>query len=83
MIREFPHSDHKVLHAPGECDACDTYPEWQELRRVWGIAYTGRTPGSPESLLPCPSDFQAWQGVHPRVLPSTWVRQHFHIGQLR
>ena len=45
MIRQFPHCDARILHAPGECEYCDLHPEWQELRKVWGIAFTGHLPG--------------------------------------
>ncbi len=50
-----PHCDQRVLHAPGECRYCDDYPDWQELRKLWGIAFTGKTPGTRE--MSCPSDF--------------------------
>lgn len=45
MIRQFPHCDARILHAPGECEYCDLHPEWQELRKMWGIAFTGHLPG--------------------------------------
>ncbi len=49
-----PHCDQRILHAPGECVYCDGYPDWQELRRMWGIDFTGHhTPGK----LPCPADY--------------------------
>lgn len=49
-----PHCDQRILHAPGQCWACDLYPDWQELRVKWGIDFTGRsTPGK----LPCPADY--------------------------
>ncbi len=44
MIAQF-HCDARVLHAPGECQYCDLHPEWQELRKAWGIAFTGHLPG--------------------------------------
>jgi hypothetical protein len=50
-----PHCDQRIVHAPGECWACDQFPDFQELRRMWGIAYTGHTPGDGE--LPCPGDY--------------------------
>lgn len=40
----FPHCDAQVLHAPGECQHCDTHPEWQDLRVAWGVAFTGQYP---------------------------------------
>lgn len=43
-IEQYPHCDSRVLHAPGECEFCDTHPIWQELRRAWGIAFTGHQP---------------------------------------
>jgi len=57
-----PHCDARILHAPGECWACDLYPDWQELREKWGIAFTGHQPedvgryGIPFKQLPCPAD---------------------------
>jgi hypothetical protein len=52
-IKQFPHCDAKVLHAPGECRHCDTHPEWQQLRQTWGIAFTGYEPDAGEQ--PCPA----------------------------
>lgn len=49
-----PHCDQMVLHAPGICMYCDTKPLWQELRKLWGIAFTGNLPL--ENEMPCPSD---------------------------
>lgn len=37
-----PHCDQRILHAPGECRHCDAFPDWQELRAKWGIAFTGQ-----------------------------------------
>lgn len=54
-----PHCDQRILHAPGECWACDLYPDWQALRVLWGIAFTGQAPltGVASNQLPCPADF--------------------------
>jgi len=54
-----PHCDQRILHAPGECWACDMYPDWQALREKWGVAYTGQVPltGVAGNQLPCPADF--------------------------
>lgn len=54
-----PHCDARILHAPGQCWACDLYPDWQELREKWGIAFTGQQPltGVAGNQLPCPADF--------------------------
>jgi hypothetical protein len=49
-----PHCDARILHHPGECWACDLYPDRQELRRMWGIAFTGHKPTADQ--LPCPAD---------------------------
>lgn len=49
-----PHCDQLVLHAPGECRYCDANPDWQTLRELWGIAFTGHAPGAHQ--VPCPSD---------------------------
>jgi len=42
VIKTFPHCDVLVLHAPGTCQYCDAHPEWQQLRQVWRINFTGR-----------------------------------------
>jgi hypothetical protein len=53
VINQFPHCDSRVLHAPGECVYCDEHPDWQELREVWGINFTGHQ----EVLkMQCPAD---------------------------
>jgi len=41
-IKQFPHCDARVLHAPGECQFCDMHPDWQELRVTWNINFTGK-----------------------------------------
>jgi hypothetical protein len=56
-----PHCDQAVLHAPGECKYCDEVPDWQELRKLWGIAFTGHAPKDRE--VPCPSDARRGPGV--------------------
>ncbi len=59
-IAQFPHCDQRILHAPGECEYCDMHPEWQELRKAWGIAFTGKEPQVTSEYwkeLPCPADF--------------------------
>lgn len=48
------HCDGRILHAPGECWSCDLYPDWQKLRELWGIAFTGHQPEGDQ--LPCPAD---------------------------
>ncbi len=61
-LGQFPHCDSRILHAPGECEFCDRHPEWQALRVVWGIAFSGHAPETPADApwlaqLPCPADF--------------------------
>lgn len=65
-----PHCDARVLHAPGECEYCDRYPDWQRLRQTWGVAFTGHDP-TPDQV-PCPSTvirpldvINAWPGNRP------------------
>lgn len=59
-----PHCDPAVLHAPGICRYCDEHPDWQALRRLWGICFTGQQPviisGGTFSyeLIACPSDIR-------------------------
>lgn len=52
-IRQSPHCDQRILHAPGECEYCDKHPDWQALRLAWGIAFTNYKPEGKE--LPCPA----------------------------
>lgn len=49
-----PHCDQRILHAPGDCWACDLYPDWQKLRELWGIDFSGH---STDGKLPCPADY--------------------------
>lgn len=65
----------------GECRYCDARPEWQQLRQLWGIAFTGRPPRVDLerpwlSEVPCPSDArrpgganQVWPGNQPEAHP--------------
>ena len=46
------HCDSLILHAPGECQYCDHYPEAQALRDWWQINFTGQRD---TTKLPCPS----------------------------
>jgi hypothetical protein len=52
---QYPHCDMRVLHAPGECEFCDQCPEWQELRKGWGISFSGHEP-TDEQPNCCPAD---------------------------
>jgi hypothetical protein len=68
-----PHCDARILHAPGECEYCDGYPDWQMCRERWGIAFTGHEPKPGQH--PCPadvarppgsdSDHRTWGGNRP------------------
>lgn len=51
MTAPHPHCNTEVLHAPGECEFCDKYPERQQGRIV------SKTPFSPVD--------QAWPGNRP------------------
>jgi hypothetical protein len=46
------HCDQSILHAPGECQYCDHYPQAQALRKWWRINFTGHQ--DPDKA-PCPS----------------------------
>ena len=64
---QYPHCDSRILHAPSECEFCDRHPDWQQLRKRWGIAFTGHEPKDEvvgelpyqvvHKQLPCPADF--------------------------
>lgn len=56
-----PHCDMAVLHQPGQCRYCDLFPEWQKLRKLWGIAFTGNVPETHE--VSCPSDQRRGMGM--------------------
>src|ERR1700675_694303 len=82
-IKQFPHCDARILHAPGECEFCDEHKDWQFLRQVWGIAFTGWTPDEKE--LPDPAthargyaNANAWSGNKARPLVL-----HNHLGGTR
>lgn len=49
-----PHCDPSVLHAPGDCEHCDCYPDWQDYRVTARINFSGHSIGD---LAPCPSTF--------------------------
>jgi hypothetical protein len=75
----FPHCDARILHAPGHCEYCDIHPEWQKLRIVWGVAFTGFEPDAGE--LPDPATnargldhLNQWGGNRPKskVLDTFW-----------
>ena len=70
MIAQFPHCDQRILHAPGECNYRDGQPLWQELRRSWGIAFTGHKPLA--GMIPCPPSRQ------PRRPPQVGRQQADH-----
>jgi len=65
-----PHCDSSILHAPGACQYCDSYPDFQEYRVLARIAFTGSEEElGTEQLAPCPStQFRSpetrdlWQG---------------------
>lgn len=51
----YPHCDSDVLHAPGECEFCDHYPDRQNERAVAGINFTGH---SDPDKSKCPSEMR-------------------------
>lgn len=64
-----PHCDQSVLHAPGVCEYCDHYPDWQEMRTRQRIGFTDH-PATDVS--PCPSTWfrsaeirNRWPGNRP------------------
>lgn len=66
QVPQFPHCDSSVLHAPGECEYCDGHEDWQVLRHMWGINFTGHR--DPTKQI-CPAEarrelttINAWQG---------------------
>lgn len=49
-----PHCDQSILHAPGACEYCDHYPDYQEARAVARINFSNEN--DPDKA-PCPSTF--------------------------
>lgn len=41
ILGQFPHCDPRVLHKPGDCEYCDAHPDWQAIRILYGINFTG------------------------------------------
>jgi hypothetical protein len=80
-IKQLPHCDQRVLHAPGKCTVCDGFPMLQEIRELWQIAFTGEKPvdlaenrwTTRGPVLPCPAEYlrgknaEAWSGNRPQV----------------
>lgn len=66
-----PHCDQRVLHAPGVCEFCDEYPDWQKLRVAQGINFTGeydpeRSP-DPATWARPQSQLERWHGNVPET----------------
>jgi hypothetical protein len=69
---QFPHCDSSILHAPKTCSYCDEHPDWQELREMWRINFTG---GTDSTKAPCPSErlrpayiAHRWPGNRPTMV---------------
>lgn len=65
-----PHCDSAVLHAPGACQYCDDYPDWQKLRIVQRINFSDEWDADKS---PCPSTWfrseeirNRWGGNRPK-----------------
>lgn len=56
-----PHCDVRILHAPKTCLTCDHFPEWQDLRMKWGIAFTGQEPTDDQPIAD-PADLAVMMG---------------------
>lgn len=64
-----PHCDSSILHAPDKCKFCAEYPDWQAMREVQRINFTGEYD---VDKAPCPSVYfrtvdvrDAWPGNTP------------------
>lgn len=80
-IKQFPHCDSKILHAPGVCEFCDMHPEWQELREYWGINFTGeykldKTP-CPAELARSLDTINKWHGNVPETAQTKKERDRY------
>jgi len=56
----YPHCDARIVHKPGACVVCDEHASMlQEIRRIWGINFTGEHVIETENgtpMLPCPAE---------------------------
>ena len=71
-----PHCDQSILHAPGKCEHCDKYPDWQEMRVRQRINFTGE---HDEDKAPCPSTHFRSEEVRDRW-PGNTVHGYDEIG---
>ena len=76
-IPRFPHSDQRMLHAPGVCLACDIFPEWQELREAWGLGFSDpqRAAVVEGSVVPDPMPYGPNDSPPDRVLAIGFLRR--------
>lgn len=71
-ILRYSHCDPRVLHGPkANCEFCNQHADWQELREVWGINFTGEHDSSKQT---CPAErarpldsINAWGGNRPET----------------
>lgn len=84
---QFPHCDDKVLHAPGECQYCDHYPEAQEQRIRDLVNFTGHYA---VGFALCPSEerrslqtIEAWPGNQPTGLSAAHAALHPELREAR
>lgn len=80
-VPQAPHCDEAVLHGPEDgCPYCNEHPDWQKLRMLWRIAFTGHEPRDPLSEVACPSDQRrggtgaahVWPGNRPEGYHPMW-----------
>lgn len=53
ILGQMPHCDQLILHKPTTCEVCDARQDWQALRVMYGINFTGEN--DPDKS-PCPSE---------------------------
>jgi hypothetical protein len=81
-MMQFPHCDAKVLHAPEDgCTYCNGHPDWQELRTIWGINFTGH---SEPGFIKCPAEqgrpleiIERWHGNVPMTPEQTHMDEEY------
>jgi|SRR5271157_1060534 len=91
-VHQMPHCDQRVLHSPDDnCKYCNDLPEWQALRIMWGIAFTGHSGEKGpygNAQQPCPAEaargmesINSWGGNVP-MTPEAEKKMDEHYASL-
>lgn len=71
----YPHCDNLVLHAPGECEYCDMYPDKQAIRITQGINFTGHGDDPATEHRPLTTINQWYGNIPKKYLPRSVIQK--------